>query len=252
MIHIKGPREVERMRTSGRLLAEVIAAVRERLGPGVSTAELDALTEQEIRRRGARPAFKGYQVGRDVFPASLCASRNDQVVHGIPDDLPLEEGDLISLDFGLEYQGWFADSAFSAYLGRPPDRVQQLLDVTKESLYTAVSCATPGARVGDIGHRIQAMVEAAGFGVVRNFVGHGIGRNLHEEPAVPNFGKRGTGVPLKPGMCIAIEPMVTMGSWRTTTLGDRWTVVTQDGSLAAHFEHTVLVTTGEPEVLTAL
>jgi len=252
MIHIKRPHEVAAMRTSGKLLAEVIQAVREQLTPGVSTAELDALTEAEIVNRGARPAFKGYRVGRDVFPASLCASRNEQVVHGIPDDQPLEEGDLISLDFGLEYNGYFADSAFSAYLGSPPERVQELLDVTRDALYTAVSCATSGARVGDIGRRIQATCEAAGFGVVRNFVGHGIGRNLHEEPAVPNFGKRGTGVPLKPGMCIAIEPMVTMGSWRTATLGDRWTVVTQDGSLAAHFEHTVLVTTGEPEILTAL
>lgn len=252
MIHIKRPDEIVRMRTSGKLLAEVIASVREQVAPGVTTADLDALTEAEIRRRGARPAFKGYQVGRDVFPASLCASRNDQVVHGIPDATPLEEGDLISLDFGLEYDGYFADSAFTAYLGQPPERVQQLLDVTRESLYTAVSCATAGARVGDIGHRIQTMCEASGFGVVRNFVGHGIGRNLHEEPAVPNFGKRGTGVLLKSGMCIAIEPMVTMGSERTTMLGDRWTVVTQDGSLAAHFEHTVLVTDSSPEILTAL
>ena len=249
---VKSPAEVQKMRTSGRLLAEVIRAVRDAVDTGVTTAELDALTEREIRSRGARPAFKGYQVGRDVFPASLCASKNDQVVHGIPDDEPLAEGDLISLDFGLEFDGYFADSAFSAYLGTPPQRVQQLLDVTEEALYTAVSCAKSGARVGDLGHRIQTKCEAAGFGVVRNFVGHGIGRNLHEEPAVPNFGKRGTGLSLRSGMCLAIEPMVTMGSARTLTLGDRWTVVTRDGSLAAHFEHTVLLTEDGPEILTAL
>ena len=252
MIAVKQPWEVQRMRTSARLLSEVVAEVRAAVEVGVTPAELDLITERETRARGARPAFKGYQVGREVFPASLCSSRNEQVVHGIPDELPLLEGDLISLDFGLEYEGYFADMAFTTVLGPVPKRVQELLDVTREALYTAASCAVPGARVGDIGHRVQAMVEASGFGVVRQYVGHGIGRNLHEEPSVPNYGKAGTGALLKPGMCIAIEPMVTMGSWRCRTLDDRWTVVTADGSLAAHFEHTVLVTTHGPEILTEL
>ena len=238
------------MRTSARLLSQVAHCVREAVAVGVTPLELDALTEREIRRRGARPAFKGYDVGGAVFPASLCASRNEQVVHGIPDDRPLLEGDLISLDFGLEHEGYFADMAFTVVLGPMPERVRKLLDVTREALYTAASCAVPGARVGDIGHRVQATVEAEGFGVVRQYVGHGIGRNLHEEPSVPNYGKAGTGALLKPGMCIAIEPMVTMGGWRCRTLGDRWTVVTADGSLAAHFEHTVLVTEHGPEILT--
>ncbi|MCP4803727.1 MAG: type I methionyl aminopeptidase [Proteobacteria bacterium] len=249
---VKSPAAVRKMRTSGRLLAEVIHEVRQAVEAGVTTAELDALTESETRKRGAVPAFKGYQVGRDVFPASLCASKNDQVVHGIPDDEALSEGDLISLDFGLSFDGYYADSAFSVYLGKPPPRVQELLDVTEAALYTAVSCAKSGARVGDLGNRIQTKCEAAGFGVVRNFVGHGIGERLHEEPAVPNFGKRGTGLSLRSGMCLAIEPMVTMGSARTITLGDRWTVVTRDGSLAAHFEHTVLLTDDGPEILTTL
>lgn len=250
---VKGPREVDAMRTSGRLLAEVIREVRRAVEPGVTTRMLDAITEREIRARGGIPAFKGYEVpGATPFPASLCASKNDEVVHGIPNDEPLEEGDLISLDFGLSFDGYFADSAFSMYLGHAPERVQQLLDVTRDALYTAVSCAKSGARVGDLGHRIQTRCEAASFGVVRNFVGHGIGRNLHEEPAVPNFGKRGTGLSLRSGMCLAIEPMVTMGSARTVTLDDRWTVVTADGSLAAHFEHTVLLTDDGPEILTTL
>ena len=160
------------------------------------------------------------------------------------------EGDLISLDFGIEYRGYFADSAFSVYLGEPADPVQKLLDVTERALYTAVSRARPGARLGDIGHSIQTICESEGLGVVRDFVGHGIGRALHEDPAVPNYGKAGTGVLLKPGMCLAIEPMTTLGDWRTRTLEDRWTVVTADGSLSAHFEHTVLITESEPEILT--
>lgn len=240
------------MRASGKLLSEVIAVIREQVRPGVSPLELDAICEEEIRRRGARPAFKGYQVGDDVFPNSLCASRNEQVIHGIPDDRPLKEGDLISLDFGLEYRGYFADSAFSVYLGDPPPRVQRLLDLTRESLYEAVACALAGARVGDIGHRVQKLAEAEGFGVVREYVGHGIGRRLHEAPPVPNFGKAGTGVLLKPGMCVAIEPMITMGTHRTRLKKDRWTVVTADGSLSAHFEHTVLITDSKPEILTSL
>lgn len=239
------------MRTAGRLLAEVIEVVREQVVVGISPLELDRICEEQILKRGARPAFKGYQVGGAVFPNTLCSSKNAQIVHGIPDAVPLVEGDLISLDFGLEYAGYFADSAFSVYLGNPSERVRRLLDVAEQSLYMAISTALPGARIGDIGHRVQSMAEAAGFGVIRDYVGHGIGRRLHEAPSVPNFGKAGTGTLIKAGMCLAIEPMITLGSHRTKTLKDRWTVVTADGSLAAHFEHSVLVTAEGPEVLTS-
>lgn len=239
------------MRDAGRRLSEVIALVREQVQVGVTTLDLDRICEEAIRARGGVPAFLGYQVGATPFPASICASPNQQVVHGIPDGTPLVEGDLISLDFGLSYGGFFADSAFTVVLGEPDERVRKLLDVTEQSLYEAISCAVPGARVGDIGHRIQTLCETEGFGVIREYVGHGIGRNLHEEPSVPNYGKPGTGVLLKAGMCLAIEPMITTGSWQTKTLDDDWTVVTVDGSLAAHFEHTVLITDGGPEILTA-
>ncbi len=252
MITIKAPFEVALMRTAGKLLAEVVAVVRENLAVGVTTLDLDRICEEEIRKRGAVPAFKGYQVGKEIFPASLCASINEQVVHGIPNDMPLVEGDLVSLDFGLSFGNYYADRAFSQVLGEAPPEVAHLLDVTRNSLYEAISCAVPGARVGDIGHRVQTLCESHGFGVVRDYVGHGIGRSLHEEPAVPNFGKAQTGVPLKPGMCIAIEPMITLGTWKTRTLDDGWTVITADHSLAAHFEHTVLITPKEPEILTRL
>ncbi len=252
MIHIKAPWEIAMMRSAGKLLAEVKALVRENVQVGVTTGDLDRICEEEIRKRKSIPAFKGYEVGNHVFPASLCASPNEQVVHGIPDDRPLEEGELISLDFGLIYGGYHADSAFTVYLGEPPEQVTRLLDVTEQSLYEAIALARVGKRVGDLGNQVQVLCESQGFGVVRDYVGHGIGRMLHEEPAVPNFGKKGTGVPLKPGMCIAIEPMITLGTHKTRTLDDGWTVVTGDGSLAAHFEQTVLITDGDPEVLTSL
>lgn len=240
------------MRNAGRLLSEVITIVKDNVDVGVTTADLDRITEEEIRKRGAIPAFKGYQVGDAVFPASLCASRNEQIVHGIPDDKPLLAGDLISLDFGLHYGGYFADSAFSVLLGDPDPKLDALLDVTERALYEAIALAVPGNRVGDIGHHVEKFCEAHGYGVVRDFVGHGIGRRLHEDPAVPNFGKAGTGVPLKPGMCIAIEPMITLGTWEAEILDDGWTVVTADRSISAHFEHTVLITQNEPEILTKL
>lgn len=240
------------MRNAGRLLSEVISIVKENVDVGVTTADLDRITEEEIRKRGAIPAFKGYQVGDAVFPASLCASRNEQIVHGIPDDKPLLAGDLISLDFGLHYGGYFADSAFSVLLGEADPKLNALLDVTERALYESIALAVPGNRVGDIGHHVQKLCEAHGYGVVRDFVGHGIGRRLHEDPAVPNFGKAGTGVPLKPGMCIAVEPMITLGTWEAEILDDGWTVVTADRSISAHFEHTVLITQNEPEILTML
>lgn len=240
------------MRAAGHVLADLIAEIREQVAPGVSPLDLDRLFEEGLKRKGARSAFKGYQPGPEFrpFPNTICSSKNSQVVHGIPDAVPLVEGDLVSLDFGLEYRGYFADSAFSVYLGDPAPRVQELLDVTQESLYKAVSRAVPGARIGDLGNLIQQTCESKGLGVVREYVGHGIGRQMHEPPSVPNFGKTNTGVVLKPGMCLAIEPMITLGSYRTRTMKDRWTVVTEDGSLAAHFEHTVLITEQGPEILT--
>jgi len=251
-VHIKAPWEATLMRNAGRLLSEVIAIVKENADVGVTTGDLDRITEEEIRKRGAIPAFKGYQVGDQIFPASLCASRNEEIVHGIPNDVPLNDGDLISLDFGLHYGGYYADSAFSVVVGKQDPRLTALLDVTERALYEAIALAVPGNRVGDIGHHVQKLCESHGYGVVRDFVGHGIGRRLHEDPAVPNFGKAGTGVPLKPGMCIAIEPMVTLGTWEAEILDDGWTVVTADRSISAHFEHTVLITQMEPEILTKL
>jgi len=251
-VHVKAPWEVTLMRNAGRLLSEVIAIVKANADVGITTAELDRITEAEIRKRGAIPAFKGYQVGDAVFPASLCASKNEEIVHGIPNDEALEDGDLISLDFGLHYGGYFADSAFSVVVGKQTQELTALLDVTERALYEAIALAVPGNRVGDIGHHVQKLCEAHGYGVVRDFVGHGIGRQLHEDPAVPNFGKAGTGVLLKPGMCICIEPMVTLGTWEAEILDDGWTVVTADRTISAHFEHTVLITRNEPEILTKL
>ncbi len=240
------------MRTAGRKLAEVVARLREVLAVDMPTKELDRLSEDAILAAGAKPAFKGYRVGRAVFPATLCVSINEQVVHGIPGKRRIAEGDLVSLDFGLVYGGYYVDTAFSVVMPPGDERTQHLLDVTEAALYAGAARARPGARIGDIGHAIQSGCESKGFGVVTQFVGHGIGRRLHEEPSVPNFGKAGTGPLLKAGMVLAIEPMITLGSPRTKILADEWTVVTEDGSRAAHFEHTVSITPTGAEVLTTL
>ncbi len=240
------------MRQSGKRLAEVVAELREATRIGVTPRELDELAERAVRRLGAVPSFKGYQVGPYVFPATICSSPNDWVVHGIPDERPLEDGDVISIDVGLVYMGYHSDCAFTVALGDVPPAVTRLLDVAERSLYEGVASAVSGNRIGDIGHTIQSYVEPNGFGVVREYVGHGIGRQLHEKPSVPNYGKPGRGAPIKAGMCIAIEPMATVGSHRTKVLEDGWTVVTADGSIAAHFEHTVVVTPKGPEIVTTL
>lgn len=252
MIPIKEPWELGVMRTAGRKLAEIVASLREQIAVGMATSDIDRMTEEAILKAGAKPAFKGYKVGRAVFPATICVSINEQVVHGIPSKRTLKEGDLVSLDFGLVYGGYYADTAFS--VGMPPvaEATQRLLDVTEQSLYEAVARARVNSRIGDIGHAVQSYCESRGLGVVTQFVGHGVGRKLHEEPSVPNFGKAGTGYLLKPGMVLALEPMITLGSPRTRVLNDDWTVVTEDGSLAAHFEHTVAITPAGPEILTAL
>jgi methionyl aminopeptidase len=240
--------ELERMRAAGRLVGEVLTALAARVAPGVSTGDLDAQAEQLIRAAGATPAFKGY----NGYPASICASINDEVIHGIPSKArALKPGDIISIDVGAELDGYFGDSAVTLPVGEVSDEAKQLLQVTEESLYRAIDVVRPGARISDIGHAVQKHVEAAGFSVVREFVGHGIGQRMHEEPQVPNYGEPGRGPRLSEGMVLAIEPMVNAGKAAVKVLADGWTAVTRDHSLAAHFEHTVAVTADGAWILTA-
>ena len=237
------------MREAGRLVGEVLTELASKVAPGISTAELDELAEKRIAKRGAVPAFKGYH----GYPATICASINDEVIHGIPSGRRvLVEGDIISLDVGASIDGYYGDSAITLAVGRVSEEAATLLRVTEESLFKAIEQARPGRRLSDISHAVQHHVEAHGFSIVREFVGHGIGQRMHEEPQVPNYGEPGHGPRLAEGMVLAIEPMVTMGSWEVRILEDGWTAVTQDGSLAAHFEHTVAVTDDGPEVLTSL
>ena len=248
MIELKSPREIGLMRRAGHILAEVVERLRTSVKPGMSTLEIDEDVEEFIRSQGATPAFKGYR----GFPATVCISINEEVVHGIPSaHRRIKEGDIVGLDLGCIVEGYYADCAFTLPVGDVPLKVQQLLDVTRESLDRAIDECRPGRRLSDVSHAVQKHVEAGGFAVVRAFVGHGIGRALHEDPQVPNFGDPGRGPQLRPGMVLAIEPMVTMGSWEVRILDDGWTAVTRDGSLAAHFEHTIAITDDGPEVLTS-
>ena len=247
MIELKSAREVGLMRQAGHILAEVMDRLRVGVKPGMSTLEIDEDVEQFIRDRGAKPAFKGYR----GFPATVCISINEEIVHGIPSaHRRVKEGDIVGLDLGCIVEGYYADCAFTMAIGEIPPRVHELLDVTRQSLELAIEQCRPGQRLSDVSHAVQEHVEAHGFGIVRAFVGHGIGRNLHEDPQIPNFGEPGHGPQLKTGMVLAIEPMVTMGSYDVRILDDGWTAVTRDGSLAAHFEHTIAVTESGPEVLT--
>jgi methionyl aminopeptidase len=253
MLRLKAPWELDRMRTSGRKLAEVVAILREAIQPGMSSKELDKLGEAAIRERGGVPSFLGYRAGGNrPFPASLCISVNHEVVHGIPDERLFRAGDVVSIDLGLHHGGYHADRAFTIVLGPVDPKVQDLLDATRASLYMAIAQAVPGNRTGDIGHAVESHVETRGLRVIRDYVGHGIGRSLHEEPAVPNHGRPGTGVFLQTGLCIAIEPMVSMGANRTKVERNGWTVVTRDGSTTAHFEHSIAITDKGPEILTTL
>jgi methionyl aminopeptidase len=248
MIELKSPREIGLMRTGGHILADVMDRLRETVKPGLSTLEIDEDVEAFIRARGALPAFKGYR----GFPATVCISINEEVVHGIPSaHRRIKEGDIVGLDLGCIVEGYYADCAFTLAVGDAPPNVQRLLDVTRESLDLAIAECRAGRRLSDVSHAVQTHVERNGLSVVRAFVGHGIGRALHEDPQIPNFGEPGRGPQLRPGMVLAIEPMVTMGSWEVKVLDDGWTAVTRDGSLAAHFEHTVAVTDTGPEVLTS-
>jgi methionyl aminopeptidase len=248
VIYYKSEREIELMRRGGRILAAVVDMLRDLVRPGLSTLDVDEEVEGFLRARGATPAFKGYR----GFPATVCISINDEIVHGIPSaHRRIKEGDIVGLDLGCIVEGYYADCAFTVAVGDVPANVQTLLDVTRESLDLAIDQCWPGRRLSDISHAVQRHVEAHGFGVVRAFVGHGIGRALHEDPQVPNFGEPGRGPVLRAGMVLAIEPMVTMGSWEVRILDDGWTAVTKDGSLAAHFEHTVAITEAGPDVLTS-
>jgi len=248
VIVLKSEREIGLMRRGGHILSDVMDMLRGFVKAGMSTLEIDEEVEEFIRSRGAIPAFKGYR----GFPATVCISINEEVVHGIPSaHRRVKEGDIVGLDLGCIVDGYYADCAFTAAIGEVPPRVQELLDVTRESLEQAIVECRPGRRLSDVSHAVQRHVEAHGFGIVRTFVGHGIGRALHEEPQVPNFGQPGRGPQLKAGMVLAIEPMVTLGGHDVKILDDGWTAVTKDGSLAAHFEHTVAVTETGPEVLTS-
>jgi len=240
--------ELAKMREAGRLVGEVLTLLSSAVAPGVTTADLDALAEKTIRTAGAQPAFKGYH----GYPATICASVNDEVIHGIPSGRRvLDEGDVISIDVGAVLNGYFGDSAVTLPVGHISEGAATLLRVTEEALYKAIEQARPGNRVSDLGHAVQRHVEAYGFSVVKEFVGHGIGQQMHEEPQVPNYGEPGRGPRLAEGMVLAIEPMVNAGRAAVKVLGDGWTAVTRDHSLSAHFEHTVAVTGGDPWVLTA-
>ena len=250
MILLKSPEEIERMRRSSAIVAEILAAVASRVRPGVTTGELDALAEELTRKKGAKPAFKGYVVGGRTFPASICISVNDEVVHGIPSrDRVLRDGDLVGLDFGVCCDGYFGDAARTVSVGRTSPEAQRLMDVTAASLAAGIEAIRPGAHIADISGAIQDVAEGAGFSLVREFVGHGIGRSLHEDPRVPNYRTGTRGVKLSEGLVLAIEPMVNAGGPEVYVKDDGWTAATRDGRLSAHFEHSVAVTANGPYIL---
>lgn len=248
MVIRKSTRELALMREAGRIVALTHARLKERIEPGLTTAELDSLANEIVTKHGATPSFLRYR----GFPASVCVSINEQVVHGIPGPRVLEEGDMVSLDFGAIYQGYHGDAAITVGVGRISEEARQLIETTRGTLEAGIGQATAGNYLGDISWAIQDYSESRGFSVVRQYVGHGIGRNMHEDPQIPNYGQRGRGILLKPGMTFALEPMVNVGTYLTRVLDDGWTVVTEDGELSAHFEHTIAITEGEPEILTLL
>ena len=248
MVILKQPDEIDKVQASSRIVAETLNVLRERIKPGVTTRELDKIAEETAQKRGAKPAFKGYR----GYPYSLCASVNEEVVHGMPSNRVLKEGDIIGLDFGVYYQGFYGDAAITLPVGRVSEEAARLMRVTERSLYAAIDQACAGNRLGDISAAVQTTAESDGYSVGRDFVGHGIGRNMHEDPQIPNFGKKGRGIELQTGMVLAIEPMVNAGGYRVKILRDGWTVITEDGSLSAHFEHSVAITDNGPEILSRL
>ncbi|MDD5168626.1 MAG: type I methionyl aminopeptidase [Syntrophales bacterium] len=245
MVILRQPEEIEKIKASNIIVAEILSELREMVGEGITTMELDRYSEEMARKKGAKPAFKGYR----GYQFSLCTSVNNEVVHGMPSQRVLADGDIVSLDFGVYYKGYYGDAALTVAIGKVPAEAQRLIRVTEESLYQGIEEARIGNRLGDISAAVQGHVEEAGFSVVRDFVGHGIGRNLHEDPQIPNYGKKGRGVALKEGMVLAIEPMVNAGTFRVSVMPDGWTVVTEDGELSAHFEHSVAITANGPEIL---
>lgn len=246
MVELKSRRELALMREAGKIVAECHARIAERIRPGITTRELDREVERWIRKQGAKPSFKGHH----GFPASICVALNDVICHGFPTDTPLTEGDVVSIDIGAYYRGFHGDSAWTYAVGKVPEDVRHLMEVGLQSLKLGIAAARAGNRIGDIGAAIQQEAEGKGYGVVREIVGHGVGRELWEEPQVPHFGYPGTGLRLKPGMVLAIEPMITAGTWQAQMDNDGWTARTQDGSLCVQYEHTVAITTAGAEVLT--
>ncbi len=248
MIILKSRSEIEKMRKCNAIVAAILEELRKKIKPGIKTIELDRLSEELALKKGARPAFKGYR----GYPYALCASVNSEVVHGMPSERELKEGDIVSLDFGILNDGYYGDAAVTVPVGEITPGARRLLKITEEALYRGIAEVKAGNRIGDISAAIQGHVEAAGYSVVRDLVGHGIGKSLHEDPQVPNYGSSGRGVELKPGMVFAIEPMVNEGTYRVEILRDGWTVVTADGKLSAHFEHSVAITENGPVILSRL
>lgn len=252
MISLKSAREIEIMRRANVIVAEVLQELKHRVTSGVTTLELDAVAEEMTLKKGAIPAFKGYNVAGRIYPRCLCASVNEEIVHGIPSNRVLREGDIIGLDYGVIYEGFYGDSAITVGVGKVSEEAQRLMDVTEQSLYKGIEQLREGKRLGDLGSVVQKIAEEAGFSVVRAFVGHGIGKKLHEEPPVPNYGEPDRGLRLREGMVLAIEPMVNAGSHEVEIKEDGWTAVTKDGSWAAHFEHSVAITKNGPFILSRI
>ena len=255
MIFLKSRQEIELMRTANRIVSEILMELREQVVPGISTGEVDKISAELIKKKGARSAFKGYQIRSGVppFPATICISLNNEVVHGIPSpQRTIREGDVVSLDFGVIYKDFYGDAAITFFLGNPNDEVQRLIQATAEALEAGIEQSQVGNRIGDISAAVQERVEKEGFAVVREFVGHGVGRRLHEDPPVPNYGVRERGMRLREGMVLALEPMVNTGGPEVMMKNDGWTAVTKDGSLSAHFEHSVAITEKGPVVLSRL
>jgi len=246
MVVLKSSWELARMRQAGRVVAKVLSALKESARPGVTTAELDSLAYRIITKEKAVPSFKGYR----GYPASICTSLNEEIVHGIPSSRRLQEGDIVGLDVGAIYKGYHGDAAITVGIGNISQQARHLIEAAAGALEAGIAQARPGNRIGDISYAIQQHAESRGYSVVREYMGHGIGREMHEPLQIPNFGTPGYGIVLKPGMTFALEPMLNIGTWRTKVLADQWTVVTEDGKLSAHFEHTIAVTEGEPEILT--
>jgi methionyl aminopeptidase len=252
VIALKSAREIEIMRRANIIVAEILQELKQRVAPGITTLELDAIAEEMTLKKNSIPAFKGYNVAGRTYPRCLCASINEEIVHGIPTNRELREGDIIGLDYGVIYQGFYGDSAVTVGVGKVSDEALRLMQVTEQALYRGIEQLHEGKRLGDLGHAVQQTAESAGYSVVRAFVGHGVGRKLHEEPPVPNYGEPDRGIRLREGMVLAIEPMVNMGGYEVEIKEDGWTAITKDRSLAAHFEHSVAITKNGPYILSQI